>query len=73
MRNLSDDWDSYWTTCPEHDVKYHASEGCPICEMSDEEQAGWIDDRDGAIEAEAESRYYDQQFPDWEPMDHPDW
>jgi len=73
MRNLPDDWDSYWTTCPEHDVKYHASEGCPICEMSDEEQAGWIDDRDGAIEAEAESRYYDQQFPDWEPMDHPDW
>ena len=73
MRNLPDDWNSYWYTCSEHDVRYHASEGCPICEMSDEEQAEWIDDRDSAIEAEAEARYYDQQFPDWEPMDHPDW
>ena len=41
--------------------------------MSEEEQEQWVDDRDSAIEAEAESRYYDEQYPEWEPEDHPDW
>ena len=73
MWNLPDDWDNYWDTCPEHGVKYHMSEGCPICEMSEEEQEQWMENRDRAIEEEAESRYYDEQYPEWEPMDHPDW
>jgi hypothetical protein len=73
MRNLPDDWNCHWHSCTEHNVKYHAAEGCPICEMSEEEQAEWTDDRDSAIEAEAESRYYDQQYPGWEPTDHPEW
>ena len=65
MSNLPDDWNCYWVTCPEHDVKYHMSEGCQICEMSEEGQEQWSDDRDSAVEEKAESRYYDEQYPEW--------
>ena len=65
MSNLPDDWNCYWSTCPEHDVKYHMSEGCQICEMSEEGQEQWPDDRDSAVEEKAESRYYDEQYPEW--------
>lgn len=46
MGNLPEDWDSYWDVCPEHGVKHHMSEGCPICELSEEEEKAWIEKGD---------------------------
>lgn len=31
MRNVPDDWDCYWRTCPHCKSKYHASEGGCDC------------------------------------------
>lgn len=69
MRNLPEDWNSHWTTCDDHDVKYHTAECCPICDLSDEEQESWLEDRESAVEEKAEERYYNEQSPDWEPID----
>ena len=71
MHNLPDDWNCYWYTCSEHDVKYHASEGCPICEMSEEEENAWIDARESEENDLLDEREFDKN--NYESMDHPEW
>ena len=69
--NLPDDWNRFWTTCSEHDVRYHMSEWCPICEMSEEDQDAWVEAKDEEENEELQLREYDKD--DYEPMDHPEW
>jgi hypothetical protein len=38
MRNVPDDWDSHWTTCPDCGKRYHLSEWCEYCEEIEEEE-----------------------------------
>lgn len=71
MRNLPDDWDNFWTTCPGHGVKYHMSEWCPVCEMNEEEEAAWLDSKEEDENEALQQREYDKD--DYEPMDHPEW
>ncbi len=71
MWNLPDDWNSYWSTCPEHDVRYHMSEGCPICELSEEEEEAWLEAKESEENDLLDQREFDKA--DYEPQDHPEW
>ena len=71
MWNLPDDWNSYWSTCPEHDVRYHMSEGCPICELSEEEEEAWLEAKESEENDLLDQREFDRA--DYEPQDHPEW
>lgn len=71
MRNLPDDWNMYWYTCSEHDVKYHASEGCPICEMSEEEAESWLEAKETDENDLLDEKEFDENS--YEPQDHPEW
>lgn len=36
-RNIPDDWDCYWRTCPDCGEQYHTSEGGCCCKEEREE------------------------------------
>lgn len=36
-RDVPDDWDRFWNTCPRDSYRWHASEGyCPVCELAED-------------------------------------
>ena len=71
MRNLPDDWNMYWYSCSIHDLDYHASEGCPVCEMSEEEEKVWLESKESEENDLLDEREFDKN--DYEPQDHPEW
>ena len=71
MTNLPEDWNSYWDVCPEHGVKHHMSEGCPICDLSEEEEKAWYESKEDDENDMLDQMEFDKA--DYEPQDHPEW